>query len=46
MPEEIEDVLTGENFIAPAGGKLTPAHVTDPVLWALSHADPSLFADA
>ena len=46
MPEEIEDALTAERFIAPAGGKLTPAHVTDPVLWFLSHAAPALFTDA
>jgi len=46
MPEEIEDALTAERFIAPVGGKLTPAHVTGPVLWFLSHAAPALFTDA
>ena len=44
-PEEIEDELTGTSYIAPIGGKLTPAHVTDPVLWALSQCDESLLSD-
>lgn len=45
IPEEIEDELTGTSYIAPIGGKLTPAHVTDPVLWALSQCDESLLSD-
>lgn len=44
-PEEIEDELTGQIYIAPTEGKLTPAHVTDCALWVLNYCNESLLSD-
>jgi len=44
-PEEFSDELTGETYIAPAGGRLSPFHVTDPVLWFLYNTDMGMFPE-
>lgn len=44
-PEEFSDELTGETYIAPAGGRLSPFHVTDPVLWFLYNTDIGMFPE-
>lgn len=42
-PVEFRDEETGQTLIGPASGQLTPFRVTDPVIWALSCLEPSLF---
>lgn len=41
-PVEITDEHSGAMLLAPASGKVRPFRVTDPLLWALHHSDPSL----
>lgn len=45
QPEEFTDALTGLNYIAPAGGRLSPFHVTDPVLWFLYNTEAGMFPE-
>ncbi len=45
QPDVFIDELTDESFIAPAEGKLTPTHVTDPFMWALHLHDTGVLAD-
>lgn len=45
QPDIFIDELTDESFIAPAEGKLTPTHVTDPFMWALHLYDTGVLAD-
>lgn len=45
-PEVFTDELTANTYIAPVGGKLTPTHVTDPVMWVLAQNNHSIFADS
>ncbi|MGN0873633.1 MAG: hypothetical protein ACI4OZ_00425 [Akkermansia sp.] len=42
-PVEFRDADTGATLIGPASGQVQPFHVTDPLLWVLSCAEPSLF---
>ncbi|MDO5469770.1 MAG: hypothetical protein Q4F38_00595 [Akkermansia sp.] len=42
-PVEFTDEETGDVVMGPASGSLNPFRVTDPLLWALSSLEPSLF---
>lgn len=42
-PEQFMDELTGETFIAPSDGKLTPSRVTEPMLWFLNTPEAGVF---
>ena len=41
-PESFVDERTGETLLAPAGGKVRPMRVIDPMLWALHCKEPGL----
>lgn len=41
-PEPFTDERTGEVLLAPAGGKVRPMRVIDPMLWALHCKEPGL----
>lgn len=42
-PIEFKDEMTGETHLAPASAGINPQRVTDPIIWALSCLEPSLF---
>ena len=43
-PESFRDDRTGEVMLAPAGGKVHPIRVADPMLWALNCLEPGLLS--
>lgn len=43
-PEAFKDERTGDTLLAPAGGKVRPNRVIDPVLWALHCKEPGLLS--
>lgn len=43
-PESFQDSHTGDVLLAPAGGKVRPQKVIDPMLWALHCKEPGLLS--
>lgn len=41
-PETFTDARSGDTLLAPAGGKVRPIRVIDPMLWALHSIEPDL----
>lgn len=42
-PVEFTDEMTGETHLAPGSANIQPLRVTDPLIWAISCLEPSLF---